>query len=193
MRAAPSAGVRCRLLIESSPPEAVTLNPQFRARCQTRAVCRECLALVITSRYVTAPKARSTGNPRAPAYPAKADRSRTGGRSLPALLLARHAEDVGVARIEALDCGALVARSVRREEALGKVDEVDVPVERRPVLLSQARMRCGVERTRSKAPLKYWWSKMRLSLLAIFSPTTSRSSAAAMNSKFSGVLCRLPP
>src|SRR6185436_19903593 len=62
-------GVACKPRIESSPADAVILKPQFSARCQIGAVPAKWPALVRSSRYSNEPSARSTGNPRATAYP----------------------------------------------------------------------------------------------------------------------------
>ena len=53
-----------------------------------------------------------------------------------AALLLCVAEDVGVRRIEAADSGALVAGDKRRNQVALQVEERDVSVERRPVLLA---------------------------------------------------------
>ena len=58
-------------------------------------------------------------------------------------LLARDPENIGVARIQALDGGLLVAGSKRRDQMPGQVDQTDMTVKRRPVLLVEPQNAIG--------------------------------------------------
>src|SRR5258708_1053417 len=53
-------------------------------------------------------------------------------------LLARHAEDIRVAGIKTLERGLLIPRDEGRYQMPREVDEIDVTVEGRPVLLAES-------------------------------------------------------